>query len=154
MAVAERQGVAETHLVFRVGEVLLAVPALSVQSVVDAQTPRPLPLTPPHVPGVVNQGERALVLFDPGRFLQLPRGNADASSIQRVLVLEAAGMRVGLLCDRVLGLREVGTPGRRAPEVLSGAQLRRFLSAEFELETGVVGVLDLDELLKAARVSA
>jgi purine-binding chemotaxis protein CheW len=141
-----------SSLLFRVGGLTFAIPAALVDRIVDFQTPRPLPLTPAHIPGVIAQGEQVLAVLDLGRFLGLKAAVAEAGveSARRILAIAAGGMRVGILCDKVLSLRELSGAG--AARVLQGEQLQKFVKGEHELEQGRVAVLDLPALLEAARV--
>jgi chemotaxis signal transduction protein len=142
---------ARAAIIFRVAAVNLALPATSVESIIDYETPRPLPLAPAHVPGVISQGEHLLPILDVARFLALA-GRDEVR--RRILVVNAAGMRVGIGCERVLALRELPLPVGRAARVLQGEQLQRFLEHELDTKEGLVGVLDLAALLEAARVKA
>ena len=68
---------ARSYLRFRVGGTLLLCPAEAVEAVTEFEAPVPLPRVPPHVLGLVTYDQRALVLVDLGRFLELPT-QADA----------------------------------------------------------------------------
>jgi purine-binding chemotaxis protein CheW len=115
----------------------------------------PLPLAPAHIPGVVSLRNQVVPLLDLGRFLELaPRAAAapgEAGRPGRIVLVTAAGMRVGLLCDRVLGIEEVPPSRLRRCQVVQGEALVEH-AQEAELEAGVLVVLSLERLLEAASV--
>lgn len=142
---------AASHLVVQFGGVMLGLRAELVERVEDHQTPRPLPQVPSHVVGVVALGEQTLPVMDPARFLELPAAPRDDHQ-RRIVVVAVSGMRVGLICDRVFGLRELES-GTVTPAVLQGEALRRFVVEEHDLAGMRVARLDLPGMLQAARLA-
>jgi purine-binding chemotaxis protein CheW len=144
----------QPFLHFSVSGVGLAVPALHVASVSSVDEPTPVPGAPKHILGLVAVGEHVLPLLDLAAFLELtsPPAKLDPA-FRRTLFVAADGYEAGLVCSRAHGIVSVPTSGLLAPSVLQGTGLRRFLSAELDLGTGIVGVLDLPSLLHSASVA-
>lgn len=142
-------------VVFTVAGVSLAVPAESVDSVSGVEEPAPVPGSPPHLLGLVATGERVQPLVDLGAFLQLAEESVSEVDplFRRTLFVRSGELEAGLVCHRARGLTAVPVDELTEPEVLQGAGLRPFLTAEIETSSGVIGVLDLDALLEAAAIS-
>jgi len=145
-------------VVFRVGATWLACLAEAVEAIVEVQAPTPVPLAPAHVAGLVGFGERALAVLHLSRLLGLTASGEEPVegdlALRRTLVVRAAGMQAGLICDRAVGVLEVRAAHFQAPSVLQGPRLVPFLKAEVQTPHGLAGVLDLEALLASARVKA
>lgn len=145
-----------SYSLFRVAGVRLAVPATVVDEICDLGESVALPKAPVHIPGLLSLRGRAVPLLDLRPFLQLSdeaeQDADDAEFRQRLVVVTAAGMRVGIICDRVFGIVTVGTDVLREPEVTRGQRLGDFASKEWHRTDGLVVVLDIAELLEAARL--
>lgn len=145
-------------LVFRVESTWLAVPAGLVDEIGDEPEVTPVPLVPDHIPGVMNLRGHAVPLLDVNRFLGLvPEADRGAEgqedrSFRRVAVVCAGGMRVGLLCDRVRGVVEIPSSEQRSPAVVQGKRVAEFAVAEVQRDGEVLVLLELERLLRAARV--
>jgi len=137
------------YLLFRVATQWLACPAGQVEAILELQPATPVPRTAPHVLGLVGHGDSPLAVLDAARLLGLDRPEAglDDLSLRRIVVVRAAGLRAGLVCERAAGVIELADSERLAPSVLLGPRLERFVAAEAERAQGRVGLLDLDALL-------
>jgi purine-binding chemotaxis protein CheW len=145
-------------LVFRVATATLAVNAQAVEAVHDHSTPSPVPRAPTHLLGLVRLGEHAVPLVDLGVFLGLGKAgpsedHAEDALFRRIVVVRKDAMRVGLGCDRALGVMDVDGAEMLEPTALRGGRLGEFLEAEIHTAEGVViGLLQLGALLEAARL--
>jgi len=144
-------------MVLRIGQLWLAVPVEHVEEVAPQVEPSPVPLAPPHIPGLINQRGQAVPLLDLRVFLglrqEVAEGSALDQSFRRIVVLSAEGMRVGIPCDQVRGVIEAPSGQMRPVEGVQGERLREFSSAQLGTESLLL-VLDVPRLLLAARVSA
>jgi len=102
----------------------------------------PLPSTPPFVLGVVNVRGRILSVLDIKKFFELPdRGLTD---LNKVLIVEASGMEVGLLADAVHGVRRIPLATLQGPlPTLTGVRAEYLLGIAPERLT----VLDVQKVL-------
>ena len=145
-------------LVFRLAGTTVAVNAEQVEAVHDCCAPSPVPRAPAHLLGLVRLGEHAVPLVDVRMFLGLVK-TADAPDhgndvlFRRIVVVRVDDMRVGLECDRALGVLDVDGAELQEPTALRGGRLAEFLEAEVHTPEGVViGLLQLEALLEAARL--
>ncbi len=91
-------------VVFRVGELICAVPAAIVREVIPQQPATRIPGASAEVDGLFNVRGTLLTVFDGRRMLER-QGSADQDG--SVLVLETNGRTVGIGVDEVLDLVEV-----------------------------------------------
>lgn len=142
-------------LVLRIGGVLFGVWAEQAEEVLDWHKPTPLPNMPKHVPGVLFRRGEAIALLDVGAFFNLGSGAGegagfDLGSFRRVVVVTQAEMRVGLVCDQVRGVIEARLDKLKAPDAV-GQEARECVHAQLDHEIGLVAILQLTQLLQAAR---
>jgi purine-binding chemotaxis protein CheW len=146
----------EPLLTFRVGSALLGVPAELVQEITDRTEASPIPLAPAHVLGLMPLRGEAIPLVDMNRFLGLaaePLEN-ELERPERVLVVCAEGMVVGLCCERVLGIEQVRLDALTPPRLHANSAMAPYVTAEVDRPASVLARLNLGALLKAARVGA
>ena len=137
-------------LPIKVGTIWLALPALQVVEIVDQAPPLFLPRAPAHVPGLLNLRGTALPLLSVATFLDLPESR-EGAGFPRVVVVAAAEMTVGLLCNAVLGVIPAGDCTTRPPSDPSG-KLVGLAVAEIDVVGRIATVIDLAALLEQARV--
>lgn len=140
-------------MVFTVMGVDLAVRAAAVTSISGSENHTPLPGAPPHILGLVANGDRIVALVDLVAFLELPAIDdpGDDPLFHRTLFVRAGDMEAGLRCARARGVRMIDADQLREPTVLQGSRLAPFLESELHGDK-IVGVLDLPALLQAAAV--
>jgi purine-binding chemotaxis protein CheW len=73
----------------------------------------PLPCTPPFILGIINIRGQILAVTDLKRFFQLP--DKGLSDLNKVIILRRGGLEVGILADRVSGVRAVSLPEVQEP---------------------------------------
>lgn len=134
---------------FRIGDVLLLCPAANVEAITLWDEPLRLPRVPSHVLGLVTYDQRALVILDLGRFLDL--GDPEGATYTRTLVVTAGPYRVGIPVDAALGVVAVEPDAREAPSGSIAGALAQYVTAEVELGGELAALLDLPRLLEAAR---
>jgi len=145
-------------LCFSLGERWFGLDVHLVEEVVGEQTLTPVPGTPRHVLGLFPLHGRAIPLFDPACFLELPVGDtrglaqAKRQDSVRVIVVSSGEMTVGILVDEVREIVEVPRDRLGKLRLSAEGKLVEFALAEVDLGQLVVTVLDLPRLLDAARV--
>ncbi len=146
-AEAETAGDSIQVVVFALGKEQYAVAARFVESIYPLESITPVPCTPAFVRGVVNLRGRILSVVDLHHFMGL--GSVQIDEDSQVIVVNAAGLEVGLLSNEV---RSVG------PLVLR--DLRPALPTTARVATeytrGVTAdmlvLLDIEALLKDSRM--
>jgi purine-binding chemotaxis protein CheW len=161
-AAADKETNRQSVFGFLVGTSWLGVGTDSVQEVTEHAEATPIPRAPAHIPGLMNLRGAAVPLLDLSVFLELDGGEAvaqeegaaaDLASFGRVLVVQAAEMRVGLLTDRILGVVDHAIDELPAVELAQNRRLVEFALGEFEFRDRVVTVLSIERLLRAARAT-
>ena len=150
----DADGQGEAFFAFMVGGLSFAVPAAGVHSVEDVAIPSRVPGCPGHVPGVVSHRGRVLPVLDLAQFLGI-EGSDDGSEEDhepRMIVMAAGDLEVSVPCERACGLVDL-RKGELGPCNVHQGKTRRFLVGEVKQEEGILGVLDLESLLEAARVA-
>lgn len=107
----------------------------------------PVPCTPPFVLGIINVRGQIVTVIDIKRFFDLP--DKGISDLNKVLIIHAAGMEVGILADAIIGGREVKEEDlQEAPPTLTGIRgeyLRGVTSDR-------VVLLDVEKILSDKRI--
>jgi len=141
---ADTEGAARL-VVFGLGGERLALPMACVREIVRMLPLQPVPRAPAPLLGLANLRGRVLPVLDLRRLLGAPAREPDEAA--RILVLETAGSRLGLVVDRVLRVAAAGVEpvagGERAGGLLGSAALAGVVRAGGEL----VQVLALEPLL-------
>ncbi|UJR80101.1 chemotaxis protein CheW [Sandaracinus amylolyticus] len=136
---------------FRVASAQLAIAAEHVDEIVPCETPTIVPGVPAHVAGIVAVRGDAVPLLDLRIFLGLGDAVRSEDREPRVLVVRAAGYRVGLICDLVVGIRAIGDERFGPPASVQPPELREHARAQLDLGDSIAVVLDLERMLEAAR---
>jgi purine-binding chemotaxis protein CheW len=147
-------------LVFRAGAVQLGIPARYVDALHAPPQSTRVPLTPTYVVGVAILRGEVVPLLDIEKYLELeaPSESTDrtrrkrGSAFERVAVVEASGMHVGVLCSEVRGIIPIRPTSSAEGRVTKGRMLEKVVAEEINTKDGVLVVLDLPKLLEEARV--
>ena len=129
-------------LLFRVREEQYAAESRLLRAVHRAKGLTPVPCTPPHVAGILNVRGEVVTVLDLAVALDLS-GSPELSDSAQVLLVELPQVRVGLLIDEVLGVRQLSLDG--LDRALSGRDFARGVA-----EARIV-FLDLEQLLSGGR---
>jgi purine-binding chemotaxis protein CheW len=135
---------------FRVADTWFGLNTEDVEEICAYETPTPIPRAPPHITGLINLRGRAVPVVSLARFFGLDEAPPDIAEGWRTLVVQKGGMRVGLICEQMQGIDDIGNEHLRTPETLT-QRLREFSQGEVHLEERIVAVIDLAALLAAAR---
>ena len=117
------------HVIFRLGEHLLAAPVRQVREVTPYQLPVPVPRAPEFVAGLVNHHGRLYVLVELARFLNL---RVSGERPRHLVLLSRDDVSLGFPCDGVLRIAPM-PESHREPVVIT--------------DDGPVLVIDADEAL-------
>jgi chemotaxis signal transduction protein len=148
----------EAMMIFRVGGLWAALPAHNVAALHSPIPPTLVPLAPDYVPGIASFRGEVVPLLDVAKFLEVaerdPAQSARGARFDRVAIVEAAKMRVGLLLHEVRGVVPVSRESRRALQATRGRRIEAVATGELSHGDDVVVILDAAKLLNAARVKA
>ncbi len=149
----------DTFVIVRVGSARLAFPASATEEVHEVSVSTPVPRVPSYIPGIMGLRGDAVPLLDLGSFLMIqresesPKGQDASLNTGRVVVVKEGSMRVGLVCDRVLGLIDLAQSELRPLTVTQLDALQEYALGEWHLSDGPAVVLNLSMLLESARVT-
>lgn len=153
-----RLDVAERYfVVFRTCSVWLAVPALTVDHILDFEGCRSLPTAPAHIRGLMGVRGRAIPVVDLAVWLGLPSGNQGAGAAsekrhERVLVVSSKELSAALHAEHVIGALAAPEPDLSAPQATATQRLRQYAEAEFRFKGHCVTVLMIQDVLEHVRV--
>lgn len=134
-------------IAFSLGEHQYAVQASSVREVVALDTLTSVPCTPEFVAGIVNIRGSLLSLINLGDFLELPaRGLTD---LNQILVVQAAGIEVGILTHEVLGMRLIPSTEIKPPLPNDENVAREYV---FGVTTDLTVMLDIEKIFSDSRL--
>jgi purine-binding chemotaxis protein CheW len=85
------------------------IESVFVREVYPLKQLTPVPCTPPFVMGIINVRGQIVTVVDLKRFFDLPQQGL--GDLNKVLILHAPGMALGLLADAIIGLRQVPAAG-------------------------------------------
>lgn len=128
----------------------VAIPAASVESVVELDTIIPVPRAAPHVAGLSALRSRVLTVIDCMRSLEL--GDADRSDkIREAAVVELDGHFYALIVDLVEDVVE--TLGEPTPvRAAMGLGWERVSQGMVETETGPLLLIDVSALIAGTEI--
>lgn len=99
-------------VVFQLAAERYGLEAGFVREVYPLKQLTPLPCTPSFVMGIINVRGQIVTVIDLKRFFDLPQQGL--SDLNKVLILNASGMALGLLADAIIGVQLVTVAGLQA----------------------------------------
>jgi purine-binding chemotaxis protein CheW len=132
---------------FYVGDLLLGAEIRCVEEINRSLDWTPVPRAPHCVRGVMNLRGEVVTVLDLRTILGA--GQSETTAATRNVIVNAEGERTGLLVDRIADVVEAQRSEIHAPPAnLSGVQ-GRFLQGVYKLESQLLVVLDIPEVLNA-----
>ncbi|RYG04268.1 MAG: chemotaxis protein CheW [Caulobacteraceae bacterium] len=129
----------------RIGAQTFGVPVLKVQDVI-AQTPiNRVPLGPPEVAGSLNLRGRIVTAIDMRRRLRMPDRTVGDSFVS--IIVEQSGELYALLVDDVGDVLWLSSDDHEPEPVTLSAHWRSICAGLYRLETELLLVLDVDQVL-------
>jgi purine-binding chemotaxis protein CheW len=134
-------------LELRVADERYAIETRFVAEVHPLRDLTPLPGTPAFVRGIVNLRGRIVPVYDLRRLFGLPeRGITD---LHRIVLVDGAGLELGLLADVVTGVRRLPRAALSPPPTTVSAIAAEYLEGVSEER---LVVLDLERILNDPRI--
>ncbi len=133
----------------RVGKTLYGVPMTYILEIVGAARPRPVPLAPSYVGGLIHYRGDVLTTVSLRQLLALP----PKDGAQDILVLESNGSCFGLQVDSVGEVLSVSTAVYEPNPSILDERRRDLLAGAYKLKDGLLVMLD-PERLDPLRLSA
>jgi len=126
----------------RLGETLYGVPITHILEIVGSTRPQPVPLAPSFVGGLVHYRGDVLTTVSLRNLLDMP----PIDKAQDILVLESPGGCFGLLVDSVGEVLTVTSNDYEPNPSILDEHRRTFLNGAYKLKSGLLVMLDPDQL--------
>jgi purine-binding chemotaxis protein CheW len=126
----------------RVGKGLFGLPIAHILEIVGGARPRPVPLAPPFVGGLVHYRGDVLTTVSLRQLLGLP----PKEGAQDILVLESKGGCFGLLVDSVCEVLTASAADFEPNPSILGERHRELLAGAYKLKNGLLVMLNPDRL--------
>ena len=139
------------YLTFQVGRERCAVGILQVREIIGHREPTRVPMTPPHVPGVINLRGSVVPVVDLGKKFGLP---AVVVSKRTCIVIADVAIDdeptvMGLLVDSVDAVADLAEDQIESPPAFGLGVSSQYLRGMGRVGEAFVSILDLDRLLSA-----
>ncbi len=144
------------HLVFRVGELNLAVPVLNVREILNVETITPLPQAPAHTLGFIDVRDNSIAVVDLGR--RIGYRQTDLGEASRIVVLEIGHGDdidvIAILTDGVDGVTDLDEGGDRPVPSIGEVWRQDIVSGLGKHQGRSVLILDLTRIFAPQAVAA
>lgn len=138
-------------LVFRLGDEWYAFDATMVQEISRVNQITRLPLTPPHVLGLINLRGSIVGVIDIRATLNLPHSQLEDSA--RIIVTFYENLEVGIIAEGVSEMVETTRSQLQPPILMADGDTGRYSTALFQPKDDMpVTVLNLPALLEKLKV--
>ena len=146
-----------SYLVFRLSERFFGVKLLGAIEIVPWRAPRPVPLSYPHIAGLIDYRGTLYPVIELGRRLGMNKqepigfaaGNPEqTNSGQSIILLEEKRTRFGIIVDVVVKMTTLEEP-TMAPETTPGVDPKYVKGIVFEDDQEIL-ILDFERLLHAS----
>ena len=134
---------------FRLGEETYAFASTSVREVFSPKEITPLPCTPPFLRGIVNVRGRILPVIDIKPLFGLP--SPARQPLNKVIIIHAEGMEVGLCADTIIGVRAISTLAIHPPLATLAESQSRYI---YGITNDGTIMLDATSVLAGSRLGS
>jgi purine-binding chemotaxis protein CheW len=135
---------------FAIGDDQYGVDIMAVREIKGWSEITHLPKQPEYVRGVLNLRGVIVPIID--LRCRFGQGLTEATALHIVIIVQIASRQVGLLADRVLDIVSFETAQiQSVPRVANGTRIG-FLSGLVTIESGMIALIDLPNLLSIAEV--
>ena len=135
----------ELYVLFRVGAGHYVLPASTVLEMESFTGATPIPGAPPHVAGLVQIRGKVIAVVDLRARFGMPA--AEPALDNRIVVIDHAGRRVGLLVDSAREVTQLAADAFRPPPEVVVDHARGFVKAVAEVDKRLVMLLDPHHVL-------
>ena len=131
---------------FYVGEALCGMDILKIQEINKHMEMTRVPQAPEYVLGVLNLRGRIVTIMDLGRKLEL--SPTELNNESRNIIVNSRDEHVGLLVDRISDVVLAEWDKVESPPANIGGIQEKFFEGVFKTENSLIGILDVEEVLK------
>ena len=137
---------------FYVGEALCGMDILKVQEINKLMEMTIVPQAPEYVMGILNLRGQIVTIIDLCKKLGLP--STDVNDESRNIIVSSKGEHIGLLTERISDVVGIDWEKVEPPPANIGGVQGRFFKGVLKTEDRLIGILDVEEVLKDEQLSA
>ena len=137
---------------FYVGEALCGMDILKVQEINKLMEMTKIPQAPHYVMGILNLRGQIVTIIDLCKKLGLP--STDVNDESRNIIVSSKGEHIGLLTERISDVVGIDWEKVEPPPANIGGVQGRFFKGVLKTEDRLIGILDVEEVLKDEQLSA
>ncbi len=131
---------------FYVGDSLCGMDILKVQEINKLLEMTEVPLAPDYVKGILNLRGQIVTVIDLGNKLSL--ADTEISSETRNIIVNSNGEYIGLLVHRIGDVERTEEDKIEPPPANIGGIQGRYFEGVFKKEKSLIGILNVEEILK------
>jgi len=131
---------------FYVGDALCGMDILKIQEINKLMERTEVPQAPSYVVGILNLRGQIVTVVDLGKKIGLAA--TDISDKSRNIIVNSKGEYIGLLVKQISDVIPADLDKVEPPPANIGGLQGRFFSGVFKTENKLVGILNVDEVLK------
>jgi purine-binding chemotaxis protein CheW len=131
---------------FRLAEECYGIDVMQVQEVLRVPDVAAVPGAPAFVMGIINLRGNVVTVLDARKLLALAAG--DVTDNTRILIVEANGLRVGLLVDSVAEVVDIAPTAIDPPPTLGKDEGARYILGVHSTAEQILILIDLDRLIR------
>ena len=152
LAITEDHGVAHTGdeqlVTMKIDKQLFGLPILSAQDIVETHTITQVPMAPSAVAGVMNLRGRIVTVINLRRII----GQEDNIASRMGVTVEHDGDLYTILVDAIGEVMSVASEDLEPVPTTLHSELKSLCKGIYRLETGLLALLDIDEILDAETI--
>jgi len=133
---------------FYVGDALYGMDILRVQEINRLMDFTMVPQSPEYVMGIMNLRGQIVTVIDLSKKLGL--SETELKDESRNIIVDDQGEYIGLLVDKISDVVRTDTHKIEPPPSNMGGVQGRFLQGVFKMDKNLIGILNVEELLKTA----
>ena len=132
---------------FYAGEALCGMDILKIQEINKLLDMTPVPQSPDYVRGIQNLRGQIVTVIDLCKKLGLPEVEVNRDESRNIIV-NSRGEYIGLMAARISDVIQANTDKIEPPPANIGGLQGRYFTGVFKTENHLVGILDVEEVLK------
>ena len=133
-------------LTFYIEDALCGVDMLMIQEITKHSEITNVPRAPEYVMGILNLRGQIVTIIDLGKKLGI--SSAKLSNQAHNIIINSKDEYIGLLVERISDTVQVDWGKVETPPANLGGVLGKFLKGVFKTENSLIGILDVEEVLK------
>jgi purine-binding chemotaxis protein CheW len=136
---------------FLVGDALCGMDILTIQEINKLIDMTAVPQAPSYVLGILNLRGQIITSIDLGKKLGL--GKTDMSQDPRNIIVNSRGEHIGLMVRKISDVVQANKDKFEPPPSNMGGIQGEFFTGVYKTEKKLIGILDVDKVLKMEDVS-